>query len=101
MAAVRPCSASQPKTPASTISFQITPCPPGFMTGASGPPSSQRPSSAPTTGTSGCWKSRNDCRPRPYQADDSNSSSTRQWLPLAADVMTAMGVVACTPCSFQ
>ena len=56
-AASRPQPASQAKMPWSCMSFQMAPCPPGLSIGASGAGSSQRPSSAPTSGTSGCRNS--------------------------------------------
>ena len=52
-AAFLPCLANQPNTWQSFISFQITPCPPGFMIGWRGSGTGHYPSSADTTGTRG------------------------------------------------
>jgi hypothetical protein len=52
---------------------------------------------AATSGTSGCWKSRKALAPRPNQRAAASSADTRPWLPLAADVITATGVVSRTP----
>jgi hypothetical protein len=41
-------------SPSSCMSFQMAPCPPGFIIGFRGRVNSHRPSSASTTGTSGC-----------------------------------------------
>ncbi len=38
-----------------------------------------------------------DCLPLPNQPATSKASCTLQWLPLAADVMIATGVVCCVP----
>mmetsp|Transcript_26961 Transcript_26961/g.88467 ORF Transcript_26961/g.88467 Transcript_26961/m.88467 type:complete len:253 (+) Transcript_26961:758-1516(+) len=91
----RPCSRrSQRSTPASLASFQITPCPPGFISSWSAPGDTHLPPpNTAITGTSGCLKSRNDRRPRPNQRSSSHKARTRRWLPLACEVMIATGVV--------
>ena len=42
-----------------------------------------------------------ESRPRPNQPARSSSAATRWWLPLAADVMMATGVVCCASSSTQ
>jgi hypothetical protein len=58
MPACRCCCESQPNTPWSTISFQMAPCPPGFIVSSQAPAISHWPSSADTTGTRGCLQGR-------------------------------------------